>query len=155
MLISKGKSYLHMRIMCKFTTSTFWFWFSVPHVRLHRIRLMNAGNCTQCWRQGTILHRLTECGVTGDKGIDRTRDSSDAKDGHETCTQGINSSCLLQNLAPTKTGDLVVSGECGFLCDESKRYLIGTGLHWLYGSDAVEDITTKKVQLVGNLRKVF
>ena len=44
-------------------------WYTVIHhiiptnVRLHRIRLMDTENCTQCGRQDTVLHRLTECGV--------------------------------------------------------------------------------------------
>jgi len=33
------------------------------NARLHRIRLMDTDNCTQCRRQDTMLHRLTECGV--------------------------------------------------------------------------------------------
>jgi hypothetical protein len=47
-------------------------------------------------------------------------------------------------LAPTKRGDLVVFGEYGFLCDESKQDLIGSGLHRIYGSDEVEDISRQK-----------
>lgn len=44
-------------------------WYMVIHdiiptnARLHRIRLMDTDNCTQCRRQDTMLHRLTECGV--------------------------------------------------------------------------------------------
>jgi len=44
-------------------------WYVVIHdviptnARLHRIRLMDTDNCTQCGRQDTVLHRLTECGV--------------------------------------------------------------------------------------------
>ena len=33
------------------------------NVRLHGIRLMDTDNCTQCGRQYTTLHRLTECGA--------------------------------------------------------------------------------------------
>ena len=32
-------------------------------VKLHKLRLMDTENCTQCGRQDTILHLLTECGV--------------------------------------------------------------------------------------------
>jgi hypothetical protein len=55
--------------------------------------------------------------------------SSDAKVRPETCTQGIAPLFVLQILAPTKTGDLVVFGDYGFLCGESKQALIGTELH--------------------------
>ena len=33
------------------------------NVRLHKISLLYTDNCTQCGRQDTVLHRLTECGV--------------------------------------------------------------------------------------------
>jgi hypothetical protein len=33
------------------------------NVRLHRTRLVGAENCTQCGRQDTMLHRLTERGA--------------------------------------------------------------------------------------------
>jgi hypothetical protein len=33
------------------------------NVRLHKIRLVNLKNCTQCGRKDTTLHRLAECGV--------------------------------------------------------------------------------------------
>jgi hypothetical protein len=55
--------------------------------------------------------------------------SSDAKVGPETCTQGIASLFVFQILAPTKTGDHVVFGKYDFLCGESKKDLIGIGLH--------------------------
>ena len=44
-------------------------WYMVIHgitptnVRLPRIGLTDTENCTQCGRQDTILHRLTECGM--------------------------------------------------------------------------------------------
>jgi hypothetical protein len=44
-------------------------WYMVIHdiiptnVRLHRIRLADTENCTQCGRPDTMLHRLIECGV--------------------------------------------------------------------------------------------
>jgi hypothetical protein len=33
------------------------------NVRLHRIRLVDTENCTQCGRHDTMLHCLTECGI--------------------------------------------------------------------------------------------
>ena len=65
-------------------------WYTVVHdviptnVRLHKIRLMDTDNCTQCERQDTTLHRLTECGVRKEiwdctltrKGRIRSTDSS-------------------------------------------------------------------------------
>jgi len=43
-------------------------WYMVIHiiptnVKLHRIRLRDPANCTQCGRSDTILHRLKDCGV--------------------------------------------------------------------------------------------
>jgi hypothetical protein len=44
-------------------------WYMVIHetiptnVRMHKIRLVDTENCAQCWRQDTMLHRVTECGV--------------------------------------------------------------------------------------------
>jgi hypothetical protein len=43
-------------------------WYMVIHdliptnMRLYRIRLVDTENCTQCGRQDTMLHHLTECG---------------------------------------------------------------------------------------------
>ena len=55
-------------------------------------------------------------GETGDLGMDPHTDSSDTKDGPETCTQGMAPSSLFQTMTPTKTsGDLVVFGEYFFL----------------------------------------
>jgi hypothetical protein len=61
-LISAGMSCLQMRVMCMFTVATFWFSSLVPHVRLHRIPPTNKEN----WRQSTVLHGVTECGVRQD-----------------------------------------------------------------------------------------
>ena len=56
----------------------------------------------------------------------------------------------------TKTsGKLVVLGEYGTLCGESKQDLIGIGLHWPHASDTVEDLDKIRMQLVGNYLEVF
>ena len=79
-------------------------------------------------------HRITStqrmrC-ETGDLEMDPHMDTSDTKDGPETCTQGMAPSSLFQTMAPTETsGDLMVFGEYGFLFGESTHDLIGTGLH--------------------------
>jgi hypothetical protein len=65
-----------------------------------------------------------------DLGIDTPTDSSDTENGPVTYTQGMAPLSLLQTMNLTKTsGNLVVLGEYGFLCGESKQYLIGPGLH--------------------------
>jgi hypothetical protein len=72
-------------------------------------------------------------------------DSSDTKDGPEANVKGMTPSSLFQNLAPTKTSsDLVDFGEYRYLCGESTQDLIGAGLHRLYVSDTVEDISGQK-----------
>ena len=80
-------------------------------------------------------------GEAGDLGIDQHMDSSDP----ETYTQRMAPSSLFRSFAPKKTsGDLMVSGKCGVLCGESIEDHIGTGMHWLHVSDAVEDISGQK-----------
>jgi len=69
-------------------------------------------------------------------GMGPHRDSSDTMDEPEKYNQG---------LAPRKTsGNIVVFGECGFICCESTQDLIDTGLHVLHALESVEFISVHK-----------
>lgn len=112
------------------------------NARLRWIRLTDMDNYKQCRRQDTKLNLLTQCGVRQEiREWTRPRIALDTKCGPETYTQGIAPSSLFQPVAPTNTpGDLAVLEEYGFLCGESLQDIIGTGMHWLHTSEAVEDI---------------
>jgi hypothetical protein len=55
----------------------------------------------------------------------------------------------VSNFGPDK--DLVVFDEYGFLCDESKQDHIGSGLHRIYGSDAVDKKNVTSRELTGGV----
>jgi hypothetical protein len=106
------------------------YYITPTNVRWHRNRLTDSEKCSECGRQGTILHRLTECGVR-QVIWELTRTRVDRIQGQTRNVYHRNGTFVpVSNCGRDKD----IRRSCGLwcvwgLCGDSTQYPVGTALH--------------------------